>query len=250
MYGGEPPWPSQLSAVFVARLLNAQLVYLTWFWNAFDLRRPLELHVTLTALSRCTLEVGSWLAENRVVHEPPGVPVTDLVLTEHALPSELGRASSRHRVVQRFSDRLNQAFGLARAVPLFRTGQLYRQDAPLGFSVAGSGVWTDDGNQIAWVHTDGAVTRAETGELVAWWSEGCLLDLAGDTLGVLEMAPGNGTPDEYLPTRLLEDPRARVPGGNAGSALEPREHLLVAPSATGKWTPEVPNLVELFRRSP
>lgn len=161
----------QLSAVFVARLLNAQLVYLTWFWNAFDLRRPLELHVTLTALSRCTLEVGSWLAEHRVVHEPPGVPVTDLVLTEHALPSELGRASSRHRVVQRFSDRLNQAFGLARAVPLFRTGQLYRQDAPLGFSVAGSGVWTDDGNQIAWVHTDGAVTRAETGELAAWWRD-------------------------------------------------------------------------------
>jgi hypothetical protein len=263
--GGSPPYSSvrlhrdgaaaiarrcheDLSAVYIARLLNAQLAYLTWFWNTFELRRPVELHLTLAALSKCTLEAGSWMAEKRVVHEPPGVPVTELVLEEHVLPWELARASNRHRIVQRFSDRLYQAFGLARAVPLFRTGQLYRQDAPLGFSAAGSGVWSNDGNQIAWIDTDGAVTSSETGELAAWWFEGCLLDLAGDTLGVLEMAPGAGTPGDYLPTRLLEDPRARVPGGNAGTAMDPRQQH-EQPAATGKWTAEFPNLVEEFRRS-
>lgn len=237
----------KLSAVFAARLLNAELAYLTWFWTAYELRRPLELHVTLTALSNCTLEVGSWTADSRVVHEPPGLPVTDLVLAEHVLPWELARASNRHRIVQRFSDRLHQAFGLARALALFRTGQLYRQDGPLGFSVAGSGVWTNDGNQVAWVHTDGAVTSATTGELAAWWFDGCLLDLAGDTVGIVEMAPGVGVPDDYLPTRLLEDPRARVPGGNPGNAAEPRAQY-EPPARRGRWTAGTPDLAELFRR--
>lgn len=237
----------ELSAVFVARLLNAELVYLTWYWTAFELQRPLEVVVDLVALSACTLESGSLFGDKRAVHEPPGVAVTKLSVTEHVLPWELARASVRHRLVQRFSDRLYHAFGLARAVPLFRTGQIYRQDAgPLGYSVAGSGVWTNDGRQIAFVHRDGSVTAAETGQLAAWWQDGCLLDLGGDTLGALEMAPGLGAPDDYLPTHLLEDPRARVPGGNPGEPLEPRD-TLEPPPPTGRWTASVPNLDTLRR---
>ena len=73
---------SQLSAVFVARLLNAQLVYLSWFWESFSLARPLELHVELTEVSSPPWSTGRGI---NVSCTSPGVPATTLSLTDYVL---------------------------------------------------------------------------------------------------------------------------------------------------------------------
>lgn len=224
-----------LSAILAARVLNAQLVYAGWFWQHCNLRRPVELEARLERLNGATLDVGSMFGDHEAVREPTGMRIERVIQSEHLLPQDLVVARERHRIVRRFADRIYQAFGLAHAVPLFRTGQLYgRTGGWLGFSVAGAGIWNEEGRAVARVYQDGAIL-SHAGETIAHWDEGVLMDTNGDALGVLEMAPGVGCPDDFLAVRMRDDPRARVPGGNPGPPLETTE-TSSTPTPTRHWS--------------
>lgn len=237
---------TELSIVYVARQLNGVLAYLAWLWTQFELRRPVEIEIRLHNLRDVTFEAGSVFGEVRRVREPPGVPVHHVTTREHRRVSDLRRAGARHRVVRQFADGLYQAFGLASCQPLFRSGQLYGRDGrPLQLSIAGSGVWSGHATAEAIVYDDGSIRRVRSGdEVVGHIAEGVIVDAAGDTLAVVEMAPGAGCPDDFLPSSLLDDPRARVPGGNPG---RPHSAAVVhpAPVPTGRWSGQ--DLLPLLR---
>lgn len=237
---------SELGIVATARVINAQLAYISWFWSRIGLGRPVEVEIRIDNIAGCTLNTGSLFGSDTKVHEPHGVPIHIVVRRETVLSWEMTRASTRHQIVHRFIDRLYQAFGHSTVAMLFRTGRLYRPaDGPLGVSVAGRGVWDLAGKQYGQIHTDGAVTRATDGSLAGWSVDGVLLDLDGGALGVTEMAVGRGCPDDFLAHPVLEDPRARVPGGNSGSPLPVTEQREPVPP-TGTWSTHTEPLAEYF----
>lgn len=228
---------TRVHSIFVCRQLNGMLAYLAWLWTEFELRRPIEVHVTLHNLNEIALDVGSMFGEGRSVREPPGVPVHQATIREHLLIPDLRRAGVRHRVVRRFADLLYQAFGLASCQPLFRSGALYGPDGrPLGVGVAGAGLWTGQPTAAAIVHEDGSVRSARSDrDVLGHLVEGAIVDPSGDTLAVIEMAAGAACPDEFLPPVLLQDPRAAVPGGNAGQP-HPANASYPPPAPTGRWS--------------
>ena len=222
-----------MSVVLLARMLNADLTYVSWFWTKFDLRRPVELRIRLEHVHNMSLNVGASFHDENTVREPTGVTIDQIAHSEFILPEQLGIARYRHRIVQNFTNRVRHAFGLGPGVPLFRTGQLYGEaGTPLSVSAAGRGVWTTRGQALARVYDDGTVRGVDENQV--WhWVDGALLDPNGETVGVVEMAPGEGCPDDFRVVNLLDDPRARVPGGNAGEALPaPAEVRVPAPTRT------------------
>ncbi len=228
---------SRVSPVTAARHINGVLAYLAWLWTQFDLRQPVEIDITLHNLSDATLDVRSLFGDEELVREPSGVPIHHATIREQLIVPDIYRARTRHRVVRRFTDNLYQAFGFAQCEPLFRTGQLYGRDArPLQLSIAGGGVWGDQTTARAIVYDDGSVrhTRSDA-EVIGHFVEGAIIDPAGGTLAVLEMASGTGCPDDFLPAALSEDPRARVPRGGPGTVFSASvKHP--APAATGRWS--------------
>jgi hypothetical protein len=237
---------TELGIVPVAREVNAQLAYLSWFWTRIGLARPVEVEIRLDNVAECTLNTGSLFRSDTQVRAPHGVPIHNVVRREATLVWDLARASTRHQIVQGFIDRLYQAFGQSTVVMLFRSGQLYRQvDGPLSLSVAGGGVWDSTGTRHGHVHDDGSVRRATDGSLAGWWIDGVLLDPEGDALGVTEMAVGRGCPDGFLPGQLRDDPRAQVPEGNPGSP-HPVSEQLEPPMPTGRWSTHTEPLADYF----
>jgi hypothetical protein len=236
----------ELEITHAARVVNAQLAYISWFWTQIGLARLVEVEIRIDNVAGCTLNTGMWLGSETRVHEPHGVPIHNVVRRDAVPAWDLGRARTRHQIVQRFIDRLYQAFGESTVTPLFRSGQLYRQvDGPLSFSIAGGGVWDSAGRPHGHVHEDGAVRRATDGSLAAWCIDGVLLDLKGDALGVTELAVGHGCPDDFLPSRVADDPRARVPRGDAGRPL-PVPEQLEPPTPTGRWSKHTEPLADYF----
>lgn len=228
---------TSLSGVFTARVANAELAYVAWVWERFKLVRPVEVTLRLDDFAACSFDPGGMSHEPREVRKPPDVALPSLAVTEYLMPWDLARARIRHRLVQRFVERLYHAFGLPTVRALFQWGQLYRTDTgPVGYSIAGAGVWHNpDGRQHARVYDDGSVRNGVTENLRAWWLDGALVDLNGDTIAVLEMAPGLGCPDDFLPSRVLDSPNAICPRGDPGTAFE-APTVLVPPTPTSKWS--------------
>lgn len=229
---------SDLSPLHVARDVNGVLAYFAWIWTHFDQRRPIEIEITLHNLMNVTLFLGTLHGQRLAVREPHGVPSTLSPSGNSDLVSDIVRASGRHRIVKRFADRLYQAFGRAECEPMFHSGQLYGRDGvPISLSLAGSGLWSPGHRTAsALIYDDQTVrhTRADT-EVIGHFIEGTIIDSSGDTLAVLELATGRACPSDFLPTRLAEDPRAAVPGGDPGRPHEARVvHRSAA--ATGRWS--------------
>ena len=219
----------------IARLLNAHLLYLAWFWEEFSLQRPVEIEIELSGLKKASMPANSFGTGSRQVVEPAGVSVPSVGSTEEVLPWELVRAPVRHRIVRRFSDRLEQAFGRTNAKPLFEEGLLYGKDGPASDLLLGNNlIYTYLGNghtvRQGWIDTAGQV-RGACG-ICAFAADGVVFDDAGDTLAVLEMAPGVGCPDNFL-----------HPSGDAHNAPRPEAYTpddgpagIDIPHPTGRWS--------------
>jgi hypothetical protein len=190
-----------------SRILNGLLSYVGWTWTRIGVRRPVELDVRVR---RCdgipfVLDQG----EPTIVSKPAGVNVDTIELREIVEPGALQRASERHRVVKRFADRAHQAFGSGSATLPFVRGELYGASGePLDISATTDAMY-DAHNQVAWIHSGGTVVATHSGQPVGGWFDGVLTDNLGAVLGVVELTPGSGCPDDFIATHLHGNPSGR-----------------------------------------
>jgi len=229
-----------LSPVNIARVLNTAMLYLGWLWESVGLVRPVEITARLHGVEgRQFADIPSPPAHSTVVRAitgPAGLALDPIATTTYIVPWQLRRASVRHRAVLQFGDRLEQALGGSQAEAPFRRGLLHDQAGVcLHVSVGGDTVYDDRGNwHMGWVHTDGSVSATRTGKIVAWYEDGVLLDLAGDAIAVLELAPGVACPDEFVGTTLESDPSgsSRI----YTTTMQPPAHGLMRPDPTRQWS--------------
>ncbi len=221
---------------WAARIINAYLLYLAWFWSEFSLARPVELELSLIGLANATLPAHTFSTSPVTVVQPAGVRVNDVAVTEEMVPWELLRAPVRHRLLRRFCDRLEQAFGRASAGDLFEWGWLYDRDCQRTDYVLSRGmIWEPraaTGLRVASISTSGFITSA-TSVGDAFLVDGAVLDAAGNTLAVLEMACGSGCPDDFLPDAVSLEEQAPQQAGIEPDS-DPSDALIPVP--TGRWS--------------
>jgi hypothetical protein len=238
-------FPAGVRHVGIARFLNEQLCYLAWFWNEFQLQRPMELELAVVGLRSGddNLEGSQFVSQPIVC--PPGLDVDHVSIQVNEVPWELKRAASvRHRIVWRLADRLRQAYGDAGAISTFEQGWLYDSEGKRLRLALGQGrLWDptrgQQGLAISNVDTQGRIYGSD-GTAKSFVVDGVLVDSNGLTLATLEMAPGVGCPDDFLPTMddyalspmLLNVPR--VPS----VSNEP------VPNPVGQWSNQ--RLIELL----
>ena len=222
----EPEW--------IARMFNCFLIYLAWFWEEFQLRRPLGLELGIEGLAPCTLPQHAFSTSQQAVVHPVGMEVNELKLVEQILPWELGRASVRHRILRRVCDGLERAFGSPSASAMFERGWLYTKDGfRSGLALDRGMIWNPVTNvRVTGVDVSGRIRHPGTGEVCAYVLDGVVLDEAGDTLATLEMAQGAGCPDDFIPRieQISSSPLAQP--------VEPEdsEPLQDPLSPTGSWS--------------
>lgn len=225
----------ELQMEAIARVLNAQLLYLAWFWDEFTLHRPVELEIALNGLTRATMPRNAFGMASTGVIQPAGVNVETVSVIEEVLPWELLRAPVRHSVLRRFCDRLEQAFGRASANPLFEEGWLYDINRHNTDLLLGDGlIWEHRGAGPGQRHgsVDGAGQVRGAGGICAYVVDGVLIDPAGDTLALLEMATGSGCPNDFLLTSATPKecpPGLSIPRDDAPAGVE-------IPHPTGRWS--------------
>jgi hypothetical protein len=195
-------WRTDLNVDWVARVINALVLYLARFWDEFSLSRPVELKLSFVGLSEAPMPAEVLTPARRTLVEPSGVHVSDVAVTDELLPWELLRASVRHQLLRRFCDRLEQAFGQPSHPELFEWGRLFDQSrSTTGLALNGGLVWDErQGQGVAVGSVDSAgrvVSGTDSGKVFVL--DGVLLDHHGDALAVLEMAPGVGCPDDFVP---------------------------------------------------
>jgi hypothetical protein len=230
-------YPERVGISSIIRGLNAQLGYLAWLWRSHAVvRTEAEIDLRLENLQMARVdEPDSFRDEVREPKQPIAGPAPKVAMRQVLLPADLARPSSRHRLLLQFATRLYQAFNFPKPMLLFRWGHLYDQRGPLHLSIAGRGVYNDDGNEIAQVDDRGGILN-RGGYVVAYFTDGVVVDLAGSAIGALELAPGSALPGDYFPAELYDDPRFKTPGG-VGSATQAR-HRDDPPRPTGKWSDE------------
>jgi hypothetical protein len=229
----------ELKVEWVVRMLNAYLLYCAWFWNEFSLARPVELVLSIARLRGARLSSGSFLGSNPAVVNPFGVIVDDVAVAQEVLPWELLRAPIRHDLLRRFCERLVQAFGQPGVAELFERGWLYdRAGQNTGLVLSRSGI--ADGRQgmaRATVYSSGQVHSAtQIGH--AFVLDGALVDGAGGTVALVEMATGTGCPDTFVPDISVVE-RAG-PAQNWGDDPPPDPEPVVPPTVNGTWSELAP----------
>ena len=223
-----------IKATEFARILNGYLMYLAWLWNEFRLANPTELNVRLENLDWAVLErMPGWHPEQLELVQPPAAPPATAQLRKELLPWELLNAVERHRLIKDFLVRLYNAFGLDLVPVMFDRGWLYSPTDFLKLSVSGCCVWTDDGNEVASVESDGIIRRSD-GQAVALYQDGVVLDESGDCVAALEFATGEGLPTDFHPPRVVLDPRAKVPRGGSGEPRDAKEPKLPGELGTSR----------------
>lgn len=216
----------------VLRLLNGQIAYLGWLWDTFSLRRPLELRLRLDGLQQCSLpKHGATTASTELVEAAGGLVVQHAELVQEVLPWRLAGAPYRHRVLDVFADRLVQAFGSPRHDEQFRWGWLFGHvGQPTGFGLHGGHI-VDAGVRFAPIDADGWVIN-NVSERVGCLDEGVVLDLDGNTLALVELAPGIGCPAGFFATSFTDPRSGPVPYIEPRPASEKSER----PSPSGNWS--------------
>jgi hypothetical protein len=218
---------------WVARVMNAFVLYLAWVWSEFSLTRPVEIELSVVGLADAQLSDPMSISPVKVV-QPAGVQVNDVAVTEEVLPWELLRAPVRHRLLRRLCDRLEQAFGHAAAGELFETGFLYGHDRErTGHALSRGMIWDPQRRvRVASVDAAGQIHSATTG-IVTYLIDGVIIDDGGDTVAVLEMPLGSGCPEDFLPDVRILDVRAPQ---QAGIEPDPAPSDVVAPIPTARWS--------------
>jgi hypothetical protein len=186
----------------VARILNAFLLYLSWFWEKFHLTRPVEIEVAFTGLDHTSFPTGIQGTTGPRVVQPAGVQVAYISVTEELQPPSLMRGPIRHALIQRFIHRLTIAYGRPFSNELFSFGWLYgSQGERTRFTLSRGMVWDPTqggGVRVAMLDEKGRVIGT-IGDLIAFAADGVLMDELGNTVAVTEMACGGGCPDGFLP---------------------------------------------------
>lgn len=228
-----------ISPYLVARIMNAELASLAWFWDALArVGRPIELRCRVGNLRDVSLARWNGMGDDRTIAEPPGVPVHHVDVSDEVLPWDIRRAAIRHRLVRRLADRLLHAYGQPNQSAIFESGKLYTGTREAGASLYGPGIWLNDRGRarpLGRVHADGNITN-NAGDVAAHIEGGVIIDLDGDTLAVVEMAVGRGCPDDFLPWPLAEDPRASVPQGTTHAPADRLQVSIPAPTTTSRWS--------------
>ena len=220
--------PETMSPWMVARVVDGMLAYLGWLWQKFDLRRPIELTLSVEGLMESNL-LGSDSRQNRVAFQPPGIDVKSVELTVQREPWDISTPSSRHVIVRALVERLVQAYGVPRAEVPFTMGHLYGPGStPLDITLRPDlwAVWSLRQNrQLGVVFPSGNVKSATSGRHVAHLDGGVIVDLAGRTLAVVELGVGDGYPDDCLPpqraTSELPEPDAIQPAPSEEETIDP-----------------------------
>lgn len=152
-------------------------------------------------------------------------------------PWDISTPSSRHLVVRALIDRLVQAYGLPRVEVPFTMGHLYGPgSAPLAITLRPDlwAIWSlQQHRQLGVIFPSGSVKSATSGGHVAHVDGGVIVDIAGDTLAVVELGIGHGYPADCLPpqraTNELDEPGAVQPAPVGDVPIEP-------PVPTGRWS--------------
>ena len=218
----------------VARIANALLAYLGWLWETFDLRRPVEVRVSLASLETFRLLVDQQ-GDGREVVEAIGMPVRTAGIVRVLEPWELATPSHRHRVVQLFIDSVMQAYGMPRAEVPFSQGHLYGPTGPLSILLEPNLAMIRSlqrNQQLGRIEPSGAVFSSRSGGHVGHVDDGVIVDLNGNTLAVTEFGTGAGYPRDFIPaqraTAELYEPTTR-------SAATDTLDLPAPPAQTGQW---------------
>jgi hypothetical protein len=220
----------------VARVTDGMLAYLGWLWHTFDLRRPVELKLSVSGLMTLNLSISGSQHDLDAV-QPPGIDVKSVEIAVEREPWDIAAPSSRHGLVRALIDRLVQAYGLPRMEVPFTMGHLYGSgSAPLAMTLRPDlwAIWSlQQRRQLGVILPSGSVKSTTSGRRVAHVDGGVIVDLAGNTLAVVELGIGHGYPDDCLPpqraTNELNEPGVAQPAPVGDAPVEP-------PVPTRRWS--------------
>jgi hypothetical protein len=227
-----------LSPVGIARLANTALIYMTDLSSRWALAQDVEVRARLHNVVDRPLwlyPTGSPPEVSSPIFNAPGFSLDPIGTDEYLAPAELRRSSVRHAYLMRFLDRVMQAAGERQAGAPFRRGELYDQAGVwIRVLVAGGLIVENTGSQIGWITSDGSL-RGRQGDTGGWYQDGVIIDSNGDTIAVLEMAPGVWGPDDFVATSLAPDAEGMAPKLDSAPRQPPAaEHE--PPAATGSWS--------------
>jgi hypothetical protein len=228
--------PEVLAASGVARIADSMLAYLGWLWEKFDLHRPIELKLAVSGLFELSLTFDDPQRLLSAV-QPAGVDVPSVQLEMEQQPWDIARPWTRHQVVRDLTDRLVQAYGQDRVEVPFTMGHLYDVNGePLACTLqpALQSVYSLQRRcGLGTVESYGAIKSTSSGRQVAYVEGGVIVDLAGDTLAVVELGIGAGYPSGYYPPQRAEselpEPTGWTPSLEADETFE-------RPEPTGRWS--------------
>jgi hypothetical protein len=233
-FQGVPTLPNKIPPLAVARIVDAMLSYLGWIYVKFGLLRPVEIRMEVSGLDVLGLGIGRSPSPG-LLAQVPGVDSSTVRVERELDPGQLSTASVRHGMVRDVTDRFVQAFGLDRVEEPFVCGQLYGPDnvaTSLELQPAYMHIWSSGSLGLGRLDTDGSVVSNQSGRTVGYWDDGVVVDLDGDTLGVVELATGAGYPDDYFPQVRVERDVNEVK--NTAPVLAPL--LADRPSPSGRWS--------------
>ena len=220
----------------VARTLNALLLYLSWFWEKFQLTRPVEIEAAFTGLDHTSFPSNMPGTTGPPVVQPAGVQVRHISITEELQPFTLSRAQNRHTLIQRFINRLTIAYGRPFSNEFFAYGWLYgRQGARSRFTLSPGMIWDPtqgSGIRVAMVDERGRLIGLQ-GDPELYAINGVIFDGQGDTLAVTEMACGAGCPVDFLPEE--RELGVQAPWNRGIDPIEANGGIVV-PQPTGEWS--------------
>ncbi|MGO9873919.1 MAG: helix-turn-helix domain-containing protein [Acidimicrobiia bacterium] len=137
-----------ISPIWAARVVNAELAYLAWWWESIDLAHTVELRLRLDNLVGHTLNIGEIFTEERLVREPLGMDASSIEIIEvllgvaHFQRSPKAGSTVHRQIAQHIRPGGRLRIAVRRALPAGRTATQprARRRWPLGLSREPEGV--------------------------------------------------------------------------------------------------------------
>jgi hypothetical protein len=215
------------------RALNAQLAYCAQLWASAGIS-AVDLRIDLGGFGPRPKNVSA-----STFPPPPerdGAPLPRVALRELVRVADLTTASSRHRLLRRFADRLANLYGDATQRVGFEFGPLCTPTRRVPAAASPAHViytaWSND--QPRPIASNGAVRRPNDAKTILWWHDGALLTPDGDIAAVVEFPTLDDLPDDFIPTDI--DPSEEV--RYADWDREPPSNDAQPPRCTGIWSSE------------
>jgi hypothetical protein len=229
-------WLDIIDLNATARAVNAYLTYIAHIWGEYSLRSPVELEVGIAGVSYARALGTSLSMGSHGVVQPPGVTVPKVSIMRELLPLELQRAQVRHGIAREFIERLSYAFDSPHSGELFSIGRLFTANGAPSRLVLAPGLLAESrpngSNLVAHIDEAGRV-RGASGDVKCFVVGGALIDVAGDTLAVVEMNDGVACPPDFIANYTDDKMPSTLVSGNERT---PDQGGPDVPSPTGKWS--------------